>query len=100
MGVIMKDNKLVLITEPKTIHFDLHEDVGNNLKHEIDFIIEQDEFLAELTIKTRLVDYCPNINIETIFINTESSKTNEPHKSFLNLLKRLGLSSSNTRRKM
>ena len=32
--------------------------------------------------------------METIFINTENSKTNEPHKFVLNLSQRLGLSSS------
>ena len=32
--------------------------------------------------------------MEAIFINTESSKTNEPHKFLLNLLQRLDLRSS------
>ena len=32
MGVIIKNNKLVQIKEPKTIPFDLPKDVGNNLK--------------------------------------------------------------------
>ena len=45
-------NKLVIITEPKTIHFDLSKDVDNNLKYEIDFIIKHNEFLiAENTIR-------------------------------------------------
>ena len=35
-----EDNKLVIITETKTVHFDLSEDVDNNLKYEIDFIIK------------------------------------------------------------
>ena len=39
MRVIIKDNKLVIITEPKTIYFDLTEDVVNNLKNEIGFIV-------------------------------------------------------------
>ena len=39
MRVIIKDNKLVIITEPKTIYFDLTEHVVNNLKNEISFII-------------------------------------------------------------
>ena len=39
--------------------------------------------------------YCPNISMETIFMNTENSKTNEPHKLVLNLLQRLHLRSSN-----
>ena len=33
--------------------------------------------------------------METMFMNTESSKTNEPHKFFLSLSQRLGLRSSN-----
>ena len=33
--------------------------------------------------------------METIFINTENSKTNEPHKSVLDLSQRLDLRSSN-----
>ena len=34
----------------------------------------------------RLVNHCPNISIETIFMNTKKeSKMNEPHKSVLKL---------------
>ena len=33
--------------------------------------------------------------METIFMNTENSKTNERHKFFLNLSEKLGLKSSN-----
>ena len=33
--------------------------------------------------------------METIFINTENSKTNEPHKFVLNLLRRLDFKNSN-----
>ena len=36
--VKIKDNKLKITTEWKTVHFALSKDVGNNLKHEIDFI--------------------------------------------------------------
>ena len=42
----------------------------------------------------RLVNYHPNISMETIFMSTESSKTNEPHKFVLNLLQSLDLKSS------
>ena len=38
-----------------------------------------------------LDNYCPNISIEMIFINTESSKTNGPHNFFVNLSHRLNL---------
>ena len=51
MRVTIKDYKLAIITEPKTIHFDLSKDVDNILKHEINFIIKQKEFLVEQTIK-------------------------------------------------
>ena len=54
-GVVIKDNKLVITTEPKTIHFDLSEDVDNNLKHEINFIIKNNKFAAEYTIKTEMI---------------------------------------------
>ena len=33
----------------------------------------------------RLGDYCSNISMETIFMNTENTKTSEPHKFVLNL---------------
>ena len=35
MGVIIKDNKLVIITEPKAIHFNLPKHFGNNLTAEL-----------------------------------------------------------------
>ena len=50
MGGIIKNNKLVVLVEPKTIHFYLPKVFRNNLKHEIDFIIKQNDFLAEQTI--------------------------------------------------
>ena len=34
MGAIIKDNKLIIITELKTIDFDLPKDVKNNRKNE------------------------------------------------------------------
>lgn len=70
------------------------KDVGNNWKHEIDYIIKHDKRLAEHAIKMRLLNYCPSIGTEVIFMNTES-KTNEPHKSIFNLSQRLNLRSSN-----
>ena len=38
---MIKENKLAIITEPKTTHFDLPKDVSNGLKHEI---IKHNEF--------------------------------------------------------
>ena len=58
-NVIIKNNKLVIITERKIIYsIWLTEDVDNNVKHEIDYIIKHNEVLAEFTRKSRLVDYC------------------------------------------
>ena len=45
MGVIIKDNKVVIITESKAIHFDLPKD----------FIIKHNEFLVEHTIKNQIL---------------------------------------------
>ena len=36
-------------------------------------------------------NYCPNISMETTFINTENNKMSEPYKFFLNLSQRLDL---------
>ena len=93
MGVIINDNKLVTITEPKTIHFDLPKKIDSSLKHETDFLIKHNEFLAEDTIKNEISQYCPNISMGMIFMITENSKTNDSHKSILNLLQRLDLTS-------
>ena len=43
MGVHIEDNKLVITTEPKIIYFHLPKDVGNNLKHKIDFVIKHNK---------------------------------------------------------
>ena len=39
--------------------------------------------------KSRMNNYCSNISMETIFMNTESSKANERHRFVINLSKRL-----------
>ena len=89
--------KIVIKIGPKTFYVDLPKDADNNLIHEIGFIIKQNEFLAEHTIKTKLVYYCLNISLstETISMNIENSKTSEPHKFVLNLSQILDLRSSN-----
>ena len=40
---------MVVIREPKTLYFDfdLSKNVDKNLKHEIEFIVKRNEFLAE-----------------------------------------------------
>ena len=65
---------MALIRESKAFYFyfDWPKNVDNNLKHEI-----------ELVIKSNGYSYCTNISIETIFMNTENSKANEPHKFVL-----------------
>ena len=75
IGVITKDNKLVIKTQSKTIYFDLSKG-ASNLDHEVSFIIKHHEYLAEHTIRTMLVNYCPNTIIEMIFMNTEQNKIN------------------------
>ena len=79
----MGDNKLMVITEPKTFHFDLPTDAGINLKHEIYSIIKDNELLAG------------HMSMETTFMNTENQKLNEAHKFILDLLQILNLRSSN-----
>ena len=54
MGVHSHKNKLLIITEPKTIYFDLPQDVVTNLMQETDYMIKQNECLAEHTIKNEL----------------------------------------------
>ena len=73
------------------------KDVGKNVNHEIHYklIIKQNKLLAEHTIKMRLLNYCPSISMETVFMNTEKSKTNKPHKFALNLSQRWDLRRSN-----
>ena len=50
----MGDKKLVIITEPKTFHFDLPKHAGINLKHQIYSIIKHDERLVENTINKEI----------------------------------------------
>ena len=38
MGVMIKNNKLVIITEPKSIHVALPQNAGNSFNHETDFV--------------------------------------------------------------
>ena len=87
----MKEN-MIVIRDPKFFDFGFHwpKDVDENLKHKIEFIIKSNESLAENKIKkTSLNNCCSNIRMETVFMSTENSKTNEPHKFVLNLLQRL-----------
>ena len=51
--------------------------------------------MKKLKITTRLNDYYPDRSMKTIFLNTENSKTDEPHKFVVNLPQRLELRHSN-----
>ena len=57
MVVYTDNNKLSIITMPKTIRFNLAKKMDNSLKQEIDFVIKRNGFLAEERIKTRLTNY-------------------------------------------
>ena len=48
----MKEN-MIVIEDPKTFYFyfDWPKDVGENLKHEIEFIIKSNKTLAENEVK-------------------------------------------------
>ena len=53
--MIMQEN-MILIGDPKTfcLNFHLPKDVDENLKHEIEFIIKNNESLAENKIKNEM----------------------------------------------
>ena len=89
---------MVVVREAKTFYFDFNwpKDADDNFKHKIEFIRKSNECLPDNNIKkTRLNNYCSNISMETIFMTTENSKTNKPHKFVLKLSQRLELRSSN-----
>ena len=48
------EGKLVIITEPYTIYFDLPKYVGNNLKHKFDSVIKHTELLAKQRKKNKI----------------------------------------------
>ena len=60
MEVYIGDKKVVITIVPKIFYFDLLKDADKNFKYEIYFITKHNDFLAEHTIKTRLVDDCVN----------------------------------------
>ena len=71
MEEFIKDNKLVIIAEPKTIYFDLPVDVDNNLEvsnwfyHKIQWI-----FSWTYNKKNSWLLSCPNMSVEMILMNT------------------------------
>ena len=48
------DNKSVIITHPKIIHFDLPRNVGKNFKYEINSRIKYNDFLAKHTVENKI----------------------------------------------
>ena len=96
MGVYIEDN-MVVIGKPKTFYFNfnLSKFIDKNVKDAIEFIIKRNESLAEHTIKNEIRNYCSNISMETIFMNTEIRKTSKTQKFIPNLSQKLDLKSSN-----
>ena len=45
------------------------------------------KFWQNIQEKRRLMDYCPNIRMGTMFMDTVESKTYEPHKLLLTCCK-------------
>ena len=78
--MIMEGN-MIVIRDSKTscFKFDLPKDVDECLMHEIKFIIKSNEHLADNKIKNEF-EQLLFISMDTIFMNTENSETNEPHK--------------------
>ena len=71
------------------------EDADKDLNCEIEFIIESNESLAGFIMKNKTEQLLLKYKrMETIFMNTENSRTNEPHKFVLNLWQKLDLRSS------
>ena len=69
----IEDDKLVLVTKPKTVHFNLTKDAWD-LKCEIDSTMKHNEVSAEHAIKKRLDDYCSNLSMETIMMDTKKKQ--------------------------
>ena len=92
--MIMEEN-VIVIRDPKSFYFvfDWPKNVDDNFKHETEFIIKSNESFAENKTKEKIEQFLLNVSIEIIFMNTENSKTSEPHKSVLNLSQRLDLRS-------
>ena len=91
----MEENML-MIRDPKSLffNFDWPKNVDENLNGEIKFIIKINELLVGNKIKNKIEQLLFKY-METVFMNTENSKSNEPHIFVLNLSQILELRSSN-----
>ena len=67
---------MVLMRDPRTFDFDfdLPKEVGENLKHEIKFIIKSNKSLAENKIKNEIEQLLSKYNHGNDIMNTENSK--------------------------
>ena len=90
----MRDNRLVITTEPRTLNFDLPKDAGINLKHEIYSIMKYNELLAEYTIKNEVRQLFSKYKHGNDIHEHGEQQKNEPHKFVVNLSQRLNLRSS------
>ena len=50
MGVHIDNNRLVIITEPKSVRIDLPININKSLEHDIKFMVSRNESLTEYTI--------------------------------------------------
>ena len=60
----MRETKLVMATDSKTVHFDLPKDDGISLKYEIYFIVTCNEFSAENKLKNKIRQLMPKYKHE------------------------------------
>ena len=60
MGVYIDENKLEIITVPKTIYFSLSKYANSSLKHEIDYITKNNDCLVQHTIKDKISQLLSN----------------------------------------
>ena len=54
MGVYIDNNKLVIITQPKSVCVDLPIKINRSLEHDIESIVSRNESLTEYTIKNEI----------------------------------------------
>ena len=74
---------------------DLSKDLLLFLQFEIEFVVKSNKSLAENKIKNKTEQLFLKYKLETMFMNTESSKRDKQHKFVLNLSQRLDLKSLN-----
>ena len=77
MKIIMKiytdDERLIMITLPKTVRVDLSIKINRHLKQDKKFIARRNEYLPEYTIKSKIIQLLFNYKRKTIDKITELS---------------------------